>query len=177
MKSQADKKKRNVSFSPGEMVYVKLQPYRQKSLVHRNNEKLAPRFYGSYKVLCRIGSLAYELQLPDYSRIHPVFHVSQLKQSCGSHSPLELPHQLIDDLEMRATPKALLKWRYNSAGKLEVLVLWDKLPDSDSTWEEATLMNALYPDFHLEDKVLFLTRGIATPFTIAKQPKPNIITY
>lgn len=46
MKTQEDKKRRNVSFIEDEWVFLKLQPYRQKSLARHYNEKLAPRYYG-----------------------------------------------------------------------------------------------------------------------------------
>ena len=75
MKQQADGKQRDVQFEEGEMVYV-LRPYRQKSLAKQRNEKLSPRFYGPYKVLARIGPVAYRLELPSQTSIHPVFHVS-----------------------------------------------------------------------------------------------------
>jgi hypothetical protein len=43
--------------------------------------KLSPRFIGPFKILKRVGEMAYELELPDHlSDVHDVFHVSQLKK-------------------------------------------------------------------------------------------------
>lgn len=61
MKANADKHRRHVVIGPGDMVFLKLQPYRQKSLARKHNEKLAPRFYGPYKVLQQVGATAYKL--------------------------------------------------------------------------------------------------------------------
>lgn len=51
MKASADKKRRAKSFETGEWVYLKLQPYRQKSLAKGPFEKLAARFYGPFRVI------------------------------------------------------------------------------------------------------------------------------
>lgn len=69
------------------MVYLKLQPYRQASVSMRNM-KLAPKFYGLYKIMKKVGKVAYKLELPSTSRVHPTFHVSQLKKHIG----LKLAH-------------------------------------------------------------------------------------
>jgi hypothetical protein len=76
MKSQADKHRVERVFQPGDWVYMKLQPYVQSSVAARSNKKLSFRFYGPYKVIQRVGEVAYKLELPEGSRIHPVLHVS-----------------------------------------------------------------------------------------------------
>lgn len=92
MKLQADKRRTERSFKVGDWVYVKLQPYIQMSVAPRANQKLAYRFFGSYKVLEQTGSVAYKLQLPEESTVHPVFHVSQLKGAIPvSHTASPLP--------------------------------------------------------------------------------------
>ena len=54
MKVQADQHRREVNFDIEDYVYLKLQPYRQKSIVFRSSLKLSPRFFGPFRVLARV---------------------------------------------------------------------------------------------------------------------------
>ena len=80
MKSQADKHWTEREFAVGDSVFLKLQPYVQSMVASRSNHKLSFRFYGPYKIIQRVGQVAYKLDLPPDAKIHPVVHVSQLKQ-------------------------------------------------------------------------------------------------
>lgn len=92
MKTHADGKRRDVSYNVGDWVYVKLRSYLQTSVSGSPYHKLAKRFYGPFQILEKIGVVAYRVQLPDSSKIHPVFHSSLLKLHQGpretSHDPL-----------------------------------------------------------------------------------------
>lgn len=116
MKQLADVHRSERSFDIGDFVYVKLQPYRQNSVISRANQKLAPKYYGPYKVLDTRGKVAYKLELPSTSRIHPVFHVSQLKVIGDVTSSTQLPSVLYEATVKE--PECILerKW-FNVTGK------------------------------------------------------------
>lgn len=135
MKMQADKHHTERALDVGTWVYVKHQPYVQTSVAARANQKLSYRFFGPYLITAKVGSVAYKLQLPSSSTIHPVFHVSQLKATVPvNQSASPLP----DSLDGLQVPQCILQKRVASLGsevRLQALVQWSGLPASLATWE------------------------------------------
>ena len=64
MKWYADKKMVEISFEVGHWVYLRLQPYKQFSVHHKRLGKLAPRFYGPFQIVQKVGDISYKLDLP-----------------------------------------------------------------------------------------------------------------
>jgi hypothetical protein len=84
MKQQEYQHRSERSFEVGNWVFLILQPYKQMSLKQaKKDNKLSPKYNGPYKVLQKIGTMAYKLDLPASSRVHPVFQVSSLKKVIG----------------------------------------------------------------------------------------------
>lgn len=146
MKRQADKKRTERVFAVGDFVYLKLQPYVQSSVAARSNNKLAFRFFGPYKILDKVGSVAYRLQLPDSSTVHPVFHVSQLKLAVGRTHTV-VPH-LPADLDAVQVPLRVLQRRMVDRGGehiAQVKVCWSGLDPALASWEDTAALRARFP--------------------------------
>jgi hypothetical protein len=82
-KISAGRHKIERSFEVGDLVFLGLQPYRHSSLKKSGAEKLKPRFYCPYRIMRRVGKVAYELEIPEGGKIHNMFHVSCLKKVVG----------------------------------------------------------------------------------------------
>jgi hypothetical protein len=138
-KVYADRHRVERSFEVGDLVFLRLQPYRQSSLKRSGAEKLKPKFYGPYRVIRRIGEVAYELELPEGSKIHNVFHVSCLKKAVGQqiNTSQELP-PLDEEGQLELVPEEILEQRERRLRNRiirECLVRWRGLPVEDATWE------------------------------------------
>lgn len=65
-----------MEFEIGDMVSVKLQPFRKYALVLRKNQNLGLKYFGSFPIFQHVGQVAYKLLMPCYLKIHGVFHCS-----------------------------------------------------------------------------------------------------
>jgi hypothetical protein len=110
----------------------------------KKDNKLSPKYYGPYKVLQKIVTMAYKLELPASSRVHPVFHVSCLKKVIGDKIPIQnIMPELDDEGKIILEPKAITDTRTHQLRNRsisEYLIKWRKLPSEDSTWEDASFI-------------------------------------
>ena len=157
-KLYADRGRVERQFEVGDMVYLRLQPYQQSSLKQKGAKKLKHRFYGPYRVIRRIGQVAYELELPQGSKIHNVFHVSCLKRALGQQ--VTVTDELLpmdDEGHLVLQPEAIIdtsERQLRSRTVQEFLVRWKNLPDEDATWESEKILQ--HPSLQLlEDKQHF----------------------
>jgi hypothetical protein len=183
MAAYANKKRRDLSFQIGEWVFLKLRPHRQHSVVRRINQKLAPRFYGPFKIVAKIGEVAYKLQLPETSRIHPVFHVSLLKKAVGDyHNQGDLPKDLEVEEANDVYPEQVVGTRVTVKEGMRVhqsLIKWQGKTLDDVTWEDDDFVRSQFPEFSLEDKAVFKEGSVdrimdQATVGLGDQPKPRV---
>jgi hypothetical protein len=141
MKQQADQHRSERSFDVGDWVFLRLQPYKQMSLKQaKKDNKLSSKYYGPYKVLQKIGTMAYKLELPTVYRLHLVFHVSCLKKVIGDKLPVQtiLP-ELDEERKIILEPKAVTETttrQLRNRSISEYLIKSKNLSAEDSTWED-----------------------------------------
>jgi hypothetical protein len=155
MKKYADLNRTERQFEAGEMVYLKMQPYRETALGLRNALKLTSKYYGPFRILSKVGKVAYKLQLPSGTKLHDVFHINQLKKHLG---PAAVPNPnlplLTSDGKIKTFPLAVLQRRQvpRSAGSYDVAVVqwlihWENLSVEEATWEDAKFIQATFLTF------------------------------
>ncbi|GJW78613.1 ty3-gypsy retrotransposon protein [Tanacetum coccineum] len=176
MVTQANKHRIDKHFAIGDFVYLRLHKYRQTSVHNRANQKLSRLFYGPYKIIERIGEVAYKLELPAGAKIHPVFHVSLLKPAYGLVSNSKGNLTKFDPKEDLAyLPEAILNYRTDSNGDPEVLVKWEKHALEEATWENFNSLKLQFPDLdYIEDNVTSDGEGDDTAQTAqSTSPRPQ----
>ncbi|KAK6122994.1 hypothetical protein DH2020_043261 [Rehmannia glutinosa] len=151
-KSYTDKRRKDLEFEVGDEVFLKLSP--RKGLINpKKGGKLSPRYVGPYKILQRIGKLAYKLELPaPYAGMHDVFHVSRLKkyQPDPEHIITRDTPPLMENLSYTERPIRIIDQQIRQLRKREipmVKVVWQNHNrDEDATWEMEEDMRNQYPE-------------------------------
>jgi hypothetical protein len=160
MKRYVDLKRHERTFHVGDWVYLKLQPCRQASVKGKmGTHKLQSKFYGPFEILERTGQVAYKLNLPSGSLIHPVFHVSQFKKKkrLGPAVPVNNSLPLVGtNGQVKLEPVAILDRRIvkkNNQVGVEIPVQWSNLDLEDATLEDYDQLKIQFPLSKLEDKL------------------------
>lgn len=156
MVKAANKHRRDVEFQVGHVVFLKRRPHRQTSMRGVIHTKLVARHFGPFRIVQKVGMVAYRLQLPEDERIHPAFHVSQLKRVVGNHPVVqEFAKDLIVE-EDPIEPEAIIdkKTVFKDGCKFnQLLVKWKNHSVEEATWMDFDDFINQYPTFSLEDKV------------------------
>ncbi|KAK1406306.1 hypothetical protein QVD17_41599 [Tagetes erecta] len=149
-KSYADKRRKPLEFNVGELVLLKVSPW--KGVVRFGKKgKLAPRYVGPFKILERIGKVAYRLDLPqELNNVHPIFHVSNLKK-CLSDEGLQIP---LDDIRVDETmhfiekPIEIMDREIKQLKRSRIPIVkvrWEGKRGAEFTWEREDQMKTKYP--------------------------------
>ncbi|GJV22888.1 putative reverse transcriptase domain-containing protein [Tanacetum coccineum] len=139
-KSYADRKRKPMEFKVGDRVMLKVSPW--KGVVRFGKRgKLNPRYVGPFKVLAKVGKVAYKLELPqELSRVHHTFHVSNLKK-CYADEPLVMPLEGIhvdDKLQFVEEPVEIMEREIKRLKRSRiplVRVRWNSRRGPEFTWE------------------------------------------
>jgi len=132
------------------MVLLKVSPWKGVFRFGKKG-KLAPRYVGPFKVLKKVGKVAYELELPEeLGGVHPVFHVPNLKK-CLSDENLHVP---LDDIQIDESMQFIertLEIMDREVKQLKriripiVKVRWESKRGPEFTWEREDQMKTKYP--------------------------------
>ncbi|GJV48271.1 hypothetical protein Tco_1438483 [Tanacetum coccineum] len=159
-KSYADLKPKLMEFQVGDKFMLKVSPW--KGFVRFGKwGKLNPMYVRPFKVLEKVGELAYKLELlEELSRVHNTFHVSNLKK-CYANEPLAVPLDGLhfnDKLQFVEEPVEIMGHevkRLKQSGIPLVKVRWNSKRGPEFTWEREDQFWKKYP--HLFTKTALST--------------------
>ena len=154
-KSYADSKRKETVYEVGDRVYLRVSLLRGVKRFGVKG-KLAPRFVGPYRILQRMGEVAYKLELPEgLSGVHNIFHVSQLKKCHAEMAEVPLRDtvpleaiQLKDDLTYEEKPVEILD--YASRVTRSKVIKFCKVQrnhhsEDEATWEREEVLLKDHP--------------------------------
>ncbi|GKA35012.1 putative reverse transcriptase domain-containing protein [Tanacetum coccineum] len=113
--------------------------------------KLNPRYIGPFKIIAKVGTVAYRLELPEkLSRVHSTFHVSKLKK-CMADEPLAIPLdeiQVDDKLNFIEEPVEIMDREVKRLKQSRIPIVkvrWNSRRGPEFTWEREDQMQKKYP--------------------------------
>jgi len=134
----ANRHRRRSEFNIGDKVLLSTKNIDSPIDRKRPTKKLTPRYIGPYQIIEKTSPLVYKLDLPVTMKIHPVFHVSLLKEHHENTPDFKRPEPppSIDDFDTNDEyeVEGILDKRIIRR-KTEYLVKWKGYPLHDATWE------------------------------------------
>ena len=117
-----------------------------KNLAVKGTRKLLPKRYGPFKVLERIGQVAYRLKLPPTMKVHDVFHIDLLtpyRETTSYGANYVRPPPVTEGDEEEYEIESIREARRQGRGrKLQYLIHWKGYPASDDSWVDHNDLNA-----------------------------------
>nr|GEX88544.1 hypothetical protein [Tanacetum cinerariifolium] len=149
--SDRDPRHKPLEFHVGDKVMLKVSPW--KGVVRLGKRgKLNPRYIGPFKVLAKVGTVAYRIKLPQQlSRVHSTFHVSNLKKYL-SDEPLAIPLDELhidDKLRFVAEPMEIMDREVKRLRQSRILIIkvrWNSKQGPEFTWEWEDQFKQKYPN-------------------------------
>ncbi|GKB21546.1 putative reverse transcriptase domain-containing protein [Tanacetum coccineum] len=148
-KSYADLKRKPMEFEVRDRVMLKVSPW--KGVVRFGKRgKLHPRYVGPFKVMAKVGKVAYRLELPQDFQVHHTFHVSNLKK-CYADKPSVIPLEGIhvdNKLQFVEVPVEIMEWEIKRLKRSRiplVKVRWNSKRGPKFTWEREYSFKQKYP--------------------------------
>ncbi|GKA69493.1 putative reverse transcriptase domain-containing protein [Tanacetum coccineum] len=151
-KSYPDRRRKPLEFEVGDKVMLKVSPWKGVICFGKRG-KLNPRYIRLFKIIAKVGTLAYRLELLEQlSRVHSTFHVSNLKK-CFVDEPLAIPLdeiQFDDKLNFIEEPVEIMGREVKRLKQSHIPIVkihWNSRRGPEFTWEREDHMKKKYPYF------------------------------
>ncbi|GJT35863.1 putative reverse transcriptase domain-containing protein [Tanacetum coccineum] len=152
-KSYAHKRRNPLEFKVGDMVLLKVSLW--KGVVRFGKRgKLSPRFVGPFKIIDKVGPVAYTLKLPDEMKeIHNTFHVSNLRKCLAKEDLVVLMDETKVDDKLNFVEE-LIEIVDREVKRLKkvripiVKVRWNSRRGPEFTWEREDEFKSKYPHLY-----------------------------